>query len=367
MIEELLSEDARPAWKLVRGWTALGAFLLAGAIGVMTSIYKIPADSRGVVQRFGTHVRTAEPGIHAKIPFGIETLIKVPVTRIQKEEFGFRTLKSDINSQFLDYDTLTQKRVSEEDIGNFIQASGETDIPAGLSGDQLTEYAKEILKREYLMLTGDLNIADVEWVVQYRIKDPAAYLFNVREPKMLLRDTSQSILRALVGNGSIDEAITIGRVEYEAKMKDELQRVLNDYESGIDVVAVNLQSSNPPRKVRPAFNMVNEAMQKKETRINEAKKEYNDKVPKARGEAQRTIQEAEGYAIRRVNEAEGNVAKFKQLYQAYIENPDITRQRLYFETMEQILPRLKDVYIIEQKGAESGLLLKADILGGATK
>jgi membrane protease subunit HflK len=225
----------------------------------------------------------------------------------------------------------------------------------------MVEKAKEILRREYIMLTGDLNITNVEWIVQYRIKNARSYLFNIREPRQTIRDASQAIMRQLIGNGSVDEAITIGRIEYESDAKELLQNLLDEYETGIHVVAVKLQSSNPPQRVRPAFNEVNKALQQKEQRINEAMKAYNEAIPKTKGEAKKLIETSKGYAAERVNKAEGDIAKFEKIYEEYRKAPDVTKQRMYLETMAKLLPLIPEKWIIEQGGAEGGILMKLDL------
>jgi len=211
------------------------------------------------------------------------------------------------------------------------------------------------------MLTGDLNITDVEWIVQYQIKDARSYLFNIREPRQAIRDASQAVMRQLIGNGSVDEAITIGRIAYESAAKESLQRLLDEYETGIHIVTVKLQSSNPPQRVRPAFNEVNKALQQKEQRINEAMKAYNEAIPKTEGEAKKLIETAKGYAAERVNRAQGDIAKFEKIYEQYSKAPDVTRQRMYLETMSKLLPLIPEKWIIEQGGAEGGILMKLDL------
>jgi membrane protease subunit HflK len=225
----------------------------------------------------------------------------------------------------------------------------------------LQTIAGDLLRREYIMLTGDLNIVDVEWIVQYKIKNPRQYLFNIRDARQTIRDCSQAVMRQLVGNGSVDEAITIGRMEYEASGKEMLQSLLDNYETGIHIVTVKMQSSNPPQRVRPAFNEVNKALQQKEQRINEAMKQYNEVVPKTRGEALRMIETAKGYAAERVNEAQGDVNKFEKILTEYQKAPTITRQRLYLETMGKVLPQIPEKWIIEQGGADGGILMKLDL------
>jgi membrane protease subunit HflK len=333
--------------------------LVAAAVGLITLIYTVPADSAGVVQRLGKYNRTTQPGIHVKIPYWIETATAVPVKKVQKEEFGFRTLKAGVDSQYLGVEEIDAGRSSPEDLQRLIDESGERD-PRGRSF-RLTERAKQVLKSEYVMLTGDLNITDVEWIVQYKVKNPENYLFNVREPRQTIRDASQAVMRQLVGDGSVDEAITIGRIEYENSAEEMVQSLLDEYETGIDVVTVKIQSSNPPQRVRPAFNEVNKALQQKEQRINEARRAYNEVIPKTEGEAEKLIESAKGYKAERVNRAEGDVAKFEKVYEEYQKAPEIMKQRMYLETMAELLPQISEKWIIEQRGAEGGILMKLDL------
>ena len=320
-----------------------------GVVGLWTSCYLIQPESLGVVQRLGAYNRTSEPGLNFKIPFGIEKVTKVPVKTVQKEEFGFRTLRAGIDTQYLNNENI--ESASDEELSVIVKKLG-LKLEENRSG--LLNQISEILKSEYLMLTGDLNMADVEWIVQYDIKDPVAYLFNVKEPRNTIGDASQAVMRQLIGNGSIDEAITIGRIENEIGAKEGLQILLDQYNSGVRVGAVKLQSSNPPKRVREAFNEVNKTMQQKEEKINNAMQQYNQEVPRAKGEAQREIEEAEGYALERVNEANGNAEKFLKILEEYKKAPEITRQRLYLETMSELLPKIKDKIIVDDKGLSSG-------------
>ncbi|MDH4201861.1 MAG: FtsH protease activity modulator HflK [Phycisphaerae bacterium] len=340
-------------WRIIR-WAVIAVLVV---YGVMTSLYTIETNSAGVVKRFGKYNRITEPGIHLKLPFGIEKAIGVPVKSVQKEEFGFRTVKAGVDSQYLGIDEIQSGRYSREALVNLIRESGESRSSSG----NLQSFAKELLQREYIMLTGDLNIVDVEWIVQYKIKNPRQYLFNVRNARQTIRDCSQAVMRQLVGNGSVDEAITIGRTEYEKSGEKMLQQLLDNYETGIHIVTVKMQSSNPPQRVRPAFNEVNKALQQKEQRINEAMKQYNEVVPKTRGQAQRVIEAAKGYAAERVNEAQGDVNKFEKILTEYQKAPTITRQRLYLETMGKVLPQIPEKWIIEQGGADGGILMKLDL------
>lgn len=342
-------DTALKTWK----WVKRGFIGLVAGIGLYSSLYTIPNDSVGVIRRFGSYSRTTEPGIHTKIPYGIERVTKVPIKRVQKEEFGFRSLKPGVDSQYIGAEEIDQGKISDGSLETMISKSGERDSTPDKA--RLKEQAKGILRGEYLMLTGDLNMADMEFIVQYDIKDAVKYLFNTREPRETIRDCSNSIIRQLVGNGSVDEAINIGRVEYEVQSKVALQKLLDDYDSGINVVTVKLQSTNPPRNVRPAFHEVNSAMQMKEQKINEAKKNYNEAVPKAKGEALGLVESAKGYAAERVNKAEGDASKFEQLYAEYKKAPEVTMQRMYLETMSRVLPSITDKWIVEQEG-DGGLL-----------
>ena len=350
---------------LLRKWLWVIVLLVVIVIGLFTMIYTVPTDSAGVVKTFGKYNRTTEPGIHVKWPFGIETATAVPVKKVQKEEFGFRTIKAGVDSRYLGVTEIQSGRANREDLARLIKESGESTFGAG-TGD-LAQRAKAVLQSEYIMLTGDLNIVDVEWIVQYKIKDAQSYLFNIRNPMQTIRDSSQAVMRQLVGNGSVDEAITIGRIEYQDAAKESLQQLLDEYETGIHIVTVKLQSSNPPERVRPAFNEVNKALQQKEQRINEAMKDYNEVIPKTSGEAKRVIETAKGYAAERVNRAQGDASKFEKILAEYKKAPDITRQRMYLETMSKLLPKIPEKWIIEQGGADGGILMKLDLDGNKSK
>ena len=362
-ITDILESIRNPQHKInapkLSRWLIALALLVFVVLLLKTSVYTIPTDSAGVVKQFGEYHKITEPGIHMMLPFGIQTATDVPVKRIQKEEFGFRTLKAGVDSRYLGSEEIDAGRLSSGDLIRLIEESGERGSRSG--SRQLAQKAKEILQGEYIMLTGDLNITDVEWIAQYKIKDPRNYLFNVKRPKQTIRDASQAVMRQLVGNGSVDEAITIGRIEYESTAKEMLQDLLDEYETGIHVVTVKLQSSNPPQRVRPAFNEVNKALQQKEQRINEAMKTYNESIPKTKGQALKRIESAKGYAAERVNRAKGDIAKFKKIYEEYKKAPDITKKRMYLETMAKLLPQIPEKWIIEQGGAEGGILMKLDL------
>ena len=287
-------------------WAVLILFVFAF---LATSFYTVEADEVAVVLRFGKYAREAQPGLHFKLPLGIEKAIGVPVRKVFKEEVGFRTLRAGVRTQ---YDTR--------------------DYP-----------------NESLLLTGDLNIADVEWVIQFKIKSPREYLFSIRDPKRALRDLSEAVMSAVVGDRTVTEVITVGRAETAAEVKRRLQPLLDLYEAGLDVTSVIPQDVTPPETVKPAFNAVNEARQEKERSINEALTDYNQVVPRAQGEAKKLISEAEGYALRRVNEARGDADRFNAIWQEYQNAKEVTRRRLYLETMSEILPTVKELYVIDGK------------------
>jgi membrane protease subunit HflK len=293
---------------------ALGVIIAVICVsGLVTSIYTIPAESIGVVLRFGEAVDEVDPGLRFKLPWGIDKVAKVPVKRQLKQEFGFAT-------------------------------PGATN-PA----QQSREPGKETL-----MVTGDLNAALVEWILQYRIARPTEYLFNVRNPGETLRDVSESVMREVVGDRTVDEVITIGRQEIEAEALRKMQLVVNKYAMGLTIDQVQLKNVNPPRPVQASFDEVNKAQQEREKLINLANGEYNKAVPRARGQADRRILEAEGYRTRRVNEAEGDAERFIALLEEYLKAPDVTRRRLYLETLNEVLPRLKSKIIIDE--AARGIL-----------
>ena len=293
------------------GLTTVIVVLLAWA--GLSCFYKIEADEVGVVLRFGRYTGPpTQPGLHFKMPFGIDQCVPVKVDRVHKLEFGYRT-------------TATPKR------GRSQYANGESDVP--------------------LILTGDQNVVSVEWIVQYKIKDPADYLFKIRDPEESIRDAAESTMRLVIGDSSATEALGARREEIAYEAQQRLQARLDLYRSGIDVQTVELQNIVPPtRKVEDAFNAVNEARQDKETRINEARKEFQQAIPQAQGQARRLVTEAEGYKLRRINEALGDVAKYVALSKEYERSKEVTRNRLYLEAMQAILPGLAQVYVVEGDG-----------------
>jgi membrane protease subunit HflK len=292
----------------------IGLILLA-VVALFSTYYQVNADSVAVVQRFGAFDRTTDPGPHLKIPL-IETVTIVPVQRQLKAEFGFKTSLAGVRSEFVQND--------------------ETKI-------------------ESLMLTGDLNVAVVEWIVQYKVKDPYKYLFKVRSLDIparrgettTFRDMNEAVMREVVGDHSVNEVLTVGREKIQVDAKNLLQQLCDRYETGVEVLQVVLQDVNPPDPVKPAFNEVNQAIQEKERLINEAWADYNQTVPNARGEAERVVRAAEGYALERINNARGDVARFINIYDEYRKAPDVTRKRLYLETLNEVLPKTGRKLIID--------------------
>jgi len=298
-----------PGWKKYQPYYKYFVFIIFALILLAMTFFQIRPEEAGVITRFGRYIRTEEPGLHMKLPV-LERLYKVAVERQHKEEFGFRTLSSGIRS----------------------------------------EYTKSGTTEESLMLTGDLNLADVEWVVQYRIDDPYKYLFKVREPVTTMRDISEACMRQVVGDRTVNEVLTVGRAEIASIVQQEMQKHCGEYSLGIKIEQVILQDVNPPDPVKDAFNAVNQAQQEKETLINQARSEYNKIIPKAKGQAEETIQKAEGYATERVNNALGEATRFNALYREYMKAPEITKQRLFLETMQSVIPRLGAKVITDEEG-----------------
>jgi membrane protease subunit HflK len=272
----------------------------------LTSYYTVAAESEGVVLRFGKFLKTVEPGLHFKMPLGIDEVNVVPTRRQLKLEFGFQT-------------------------------QGSTN-PDQTRGDE---------DEEKSMVTGDLNATSVEWVVQYRISDPKQYLFDVRNPGQTLRDLSEAAMREVIGDRTVDEVITIGRQDIEVSVLSRMQEFAKLYQLGIRVDQVQLKNVNPPKQVQASFNEVNRAQQDRENAINIANGNYNEAVPKAKGQADQTIRGAEGYQFKRVNEAEGDVASFNAMLEQFTKAPEITRTRLYLETMADVLPQVGNKIIID--------------------
>jgi membrane protease subunit HflK len=274
-----------------------------------SSVYTVQPEEQAVVKRFGSVFAISDPGLHLKLPFGIDAVQLVATERVLKEEFGFRT---------------------------------ETTSPTAAS-----RFASGQLPDESLMLTGDLNIIQVEWVVQYRIADPVKYLYNMREPLRTLRDLSESVMRRIVGNRIGSDVLTVGRVEIASTAREEIQSAMDQYDNGIRIVTVELQDVVPPPRVQPAFNEVNEARQELERMINDATRQANEAIPRAEGTAKRVNSEAEGYATERVNRALGESGRFSDVLLEYGRVPAVTRSRLYLEALDEALPRIGSVIVVQ--------------------
>ena len=306
------------------GWIAAAVLALSVLLGARTSFYTVGTDEQAVVLRLGKFAQVAEPGFHLRLPFGIDKVQVFATTRVLKEEFGFRTLRVDTR----------------------------------------TEYSKQRFADESLMLTGDLNIADVGWIVQYRVRDPRAVWFNLAEPEQTVRDVAESVMRKVVGNRTVDHVLTTGRSRIEAEAMRQMQQVLDRYKSGLRVVAVQLQNVTPPKPVQASFNDVNRAEQDREKMENEALASLNREIPNARGEAKRAVDRALGYKVDRVNRAKGEVARFNGLLREYRKAPEVTRQRIYLETLGRVLPHTKNLTVLDGKANQVLPLLPID--GGAS-
>lgn len=309
---EEIFEELRKRFRGLKGWRIaagiLGALLF---ISLWSTWFTVQPEETGIVQRFGAVQRTVGPGLHFKFPDGIERARMVPTARVLKEEFGFRTTAT-VAGQRTQYDDKANKEVS-------------------------------------LMLTGDLNVIDVQWIVQYRIEDPIRFLFWVRNTQQTIRDISESVMRRVVGNRLGSDVLTVGRVAASTEVKEEMQKILTEYQAGVRLVTVELQDVTPPDPVKPAFNEVNEARQDRERSINQAQEQANREIPKARGEASRTISEAEGYTLERVNRANGEATRFRAILAQYKGAPEVTRRRLYLEAIGAILPEAKALYIVDSE------------------
>jgi modulator of FtsH protease HflK len=287
--------------------------IIIGAIAlviIVTSVHTVGPEEEGVVLRLGKYDRTVMPGLNFIMPLGVEKMYKIPVQRQLKQEFGFRTIEA---------------------------------------GSRST-YSKTPYVDESLMLTGDLNMADVEWVIQYRISDSYQYLFRVRNADKTLRDMTEAVMRKVIGDRTVNEVLTVGRQEVATTVEGMLQQLCDEYENGIRIDQVVLQDVNPPDRVKASFNEVNQAQQERATLINQAEAEYNRIIPRARGEAREMIQRAEGYALNRVNRAQGEVSRFNDLYAEYINAPEVTKKRIYLETMERVIPKIGSKVVVDDNG-----------------
>jgi membrane protease subunit HflK len=322
-LEALVRQGRVRLGQLLPGGSPSGIIVLVllalAGLGAWTAYYTVPSDSVAVVQRFGKYLKEVPPGLHFKLPLGIDEATLVPVKRQLKQEFGFTT--------------------------------------PGASDPYQSPHDG---KRETEMVTGDLNAALVEWVVQYRISDPVKFLFEVREPSETLRYVSESVMREVVGDRTVDEVITIGRQEIETEALTKMQALSTKYAMGISIDQVQLKNINPPQPVQESFNEVNQAQQEKEKLINEARRDYNKVIPLAEGEKDQRIREADGYRLKRVNEAEGDVARFSALLAEYSKAPEVTRRRIYIETLQDVMPGIRSKIIIDEQTRSILPLLNLD-------
>lgn len=298
---------------------------LAGLLlvtGVLSSFYQVPAESVAVVQRFGKYLDTAQPGLNFKLPFGIDRVTLLETRRQLKLEFGYASPGATNEFQ---HNPDRQEQALEKN-----------------------------------MVTGDLNAAVVEWVVQFTIADAREYLFHFLAPQQTLRDISESVMREVVGDRTIDEVLTVGRQEIEARAFERLNELTRNLKMGLVIDQVQLGNVNPPTEVKSSFDEVNRAQQEKESAINAASGEYNRVIPEARGKAEQSVSQAEGYATKRVNEAEGDATRFTALLAEYQKAPEVTRQRIYLETLAEILPGLSGKVIVDDRLPQFLPLLNLD-------
>lgn len=304
--EELLRQSSRQILSFGK-WLPSIVIIFLLAFFALTSFYSIEQGEVGVIRRFGKYLETTQPGLHWKLPFNVDTLDKVKIERVFKEEFGFRTVETGVR----------------------------------------TQYSQASYDEEALMLTGDLNVLDVSWIVHFKIKDPVHLLFNVRNFRETARGLAEAAMRQVIGDYSVNEAIAMRKVDINLAVRDLMQQALDRYQSGIQIDKVELQEVLPPSVVKASFNEVNEAEQEREKVINESWEAYNKVIPKARGQAEKTIREAEGYALARVKKAQGDAVKFLETWEAYKDAKEVTRRRLYLETLEEVMPKAGKIYVFD--------------------
>lgn len=289
----------------VLGIALVAIVLLVG----LTSYYTVEPQETAVIQRFGRFVNTADAGLHFKLPFGIETVRKVVTGRVLQREYGYRTAQPGVKSRFV------EKGYEEEAV----------------------------------MLSGDLNVVNLQWTLQYKVQDPVSYLFHVHDVEGTLDDISESVVRRIVGNRYSDDVLTVGRASIADMAKGEIQHIMDTYKTGLKVIAVQLQNANPPDPVKAAFNEVNEAQQEKERMINDAQQAYNQKIPKALGEARQALTQAEGYALERVNRSQGEAQRFLDILEEYTKAPEVTRRRMYLEAFGELIGKVDHLIVLDDK------------------
>jgi len=294
-------------------------------IWLLSGMYIVHPNEEGVVRRWGKYTVSTGPGMHYHIPWPVERVDKVAVTKIEKMEIGYRTIKKGPPAIY------------------------------------------EPVEEEALMLTGDMNIVELWFIVQYRIKDAKKYLFNIRGPQQMIKDAAEASMRQVVGDRGVDEALTIGKEEIQEAVAEKLQEILDLYESGIEVVTVKLQDVHPPGEVKAAFEAVASAKETRERLVNEALGKYNQEIPRAKGEAEKIIRQAEAYAVERIRRAEGDANRFLARLREYRKAKQVTKDRLYLETMREILPDIEKIVIPEEEGFIKFLNLRGKGLEGSSK
>ncbi|MDR3568058.1 MAG: FtsH protease activity modulator HflK [Syntrophobacteraceae bacterium] len=291
---------------------------------VFNSYYTVQPQETAVIQRFGKFIGTAGSGLHFMIPFGVDTVTKVVTGQVLQREYGYRTTRPGVRSEF--------------------QAKG--------------------YEAESLMLSGDLDVVEVHWTVQYMIRNPVKYLFHVSGVEATLDDISQAVMRQIVGNHYADDILTTGRAALANECQQQIQKIMDTYGTGLQIVAVKLQDVNPPAPVQPAFNEVNEAKQDRSRTINEAEQTYNEKIPEASGQAKQTVAQAQAYATEQVNRAEGKAQRFIDILAQYQKAPDITRRRMYLDSFAAIMAKAGHIYIVDSAQKNILPLLDFGKLGG---
>ena len=330
---DIVTPDVNDIWISVKKFfpiVCIGGVLLLGLAALSSSYYTVEPEEKAVVLRLGKYQAMEDSGLHFKIPFGIDTILKIKTERIFKEEFGFKTSNS---------------------------SSGRT------------TYDNRNRLDESLILTGDLNVSEIEWIVQYKVEDPVKFLFSIKDPVSTIRDISEAVTRKIIGNANVTDVLTTERASLANAIQIEMQKTLKKFDIGVKIETFKFQDVNPPQRVKAAFNAVNEAEQQRESMIQNAKEQYNNQVPKARGEAKSSIQKAEGYAMERVNIAQGDANRFLALLNEYKKYPEVTRTRMYLETMERIYPKMKDIVIVDSESSKSGItpLLPLESFEGGNK
>ena len=308
--------DIASPLKFYLPFVIIGIVAIFALVTISSGYYTVEPEEKAIVLRLGKVHSIESSGLHFKLPLGIDNIIKIKTERVFKEEFGFKT-NSTKNGR--------------------------------------TTYDNSSRLDESLMLTGDLNVCEIEWIVQYKVEDPEKYLFKIKDPVATIRDVSEAVTRKIIGNENVTDVLTTKRDSLQKIIQTELQKSIKKYDIGVSIDLYKFQNVKPPRTVETAFNAVNKAKQEKKTMLENAQKDYNDKIPSARGEANSAIQKAEGYAKERVNLAQGEANRFLALLNEYKKYPELTRTRLYLETMEKVYPKMKDIIVVDGESSKNGI------------